>query len=90
MPVLDHEHERHLPADCGQQVRNRAVEPVALGVGITGRWRRQAPHELRQIRQQACQLAALRAESRTHRPGVRSANQLIQSLDERPIRAPHH
>ena len=74
----------------GQEVGDRAVETVALGVGIGGDRRRQLTDPLRQIRQQARQLAALRAERGAQRRLVGASHELIERLDERPVRAPHH
>ena len=47
--ILDHQHERRTPARRRQQLRDRGVQAVTLGIGIGRERRRQLPREQRQI-----------------------------------------
>ena len=62
VPVLEHEQDRPSAADVGEQVGDRRVEAVALGVGVGLDRLRQLADQGRQIGQQPGQLAAAGAE----------------------------
>jgi hypothetical protein len=89
-PVAVLEDEQHRPAaDAGQQVGHRGVQPVALGVGIGLDRRRQIRHAERQVRQQPRQLTAGDAERRPQLDRIDDARQVVERLDERPVRRAH-
>ena len=62
MPILDDDDQRRSPTNAGEEVGDRAVQTVALGVGIGRDWKRQLTDPLRQIWQQPRELPALSAE----------------------------
>ena len=75
-------------ADGGEQVGDRAVQAVALGVGVGRDRRRQLADAVRQVGQQPRELARRRGRDR---PAASSASvvahELVERLDERPVRA---
>ena len=88
--VLDDHDERGAPAHRGEQVGDRAVQPVALGVRVRRRRHRQPADALGQVREQARQLAAAFAEIGAKLGRIGNARELVERLDERAIRTLDH
>ncbi len=86
--VLEHDEERCLRADPDEQVGDRGVEPVPLGVGI-GRDRPGEGADARlELREQSRQLAAGRTEMPSEHLGLRVADEVLEGGRERAVRRP--
>ena len=78
------------PAHPGEQVGDRRMQSVALGVGVGLDRQRQLAHPLGQIGEQPRELAARGAQRGPQLGGVDLARQVIERLDERPVGRGHH
>jgi hypothetical protein len=52
VPIFDHDDQRRSPTNDGEEVRDRGVQTVALGVRVGRDWKRKLTDSLRQIWQQ--------------------------------------
>ena len=86
--VLHDEHDGRAAADGGQQIGQRAVQAVALRVGVGRHGRRQLPDPEGQVGHEPRKLPAAGTEIGPQRLGVRGAHELVERLDERPVRTP--
>jgi hypothetical protein len=85
--VLQHEDQRGAATDRGEEIRERAVQSVALRVRIgRDRWRQLSDHP-RKIRQQPDELAAGGAEIGPERLRVARPHERVERLHERPVRS---
>ena len=88
--VLEHEQQRPVAADPGQQIGHRRVQAVPLGVRVRLDRRGRLARPGREVRQQAHELAVGRPERRPQRLRPADARQVVERLDERPVgRADH-
>ena len=89
VPVLEHE-QRRLPArDAGEEVGYGRVQPVALGIRIGLDRRRKLTDPNGQIGEEPRELAASGAERRPQLGRIGDPRQVVECLDERPVRRPH-
>ena len=84
--VLEHEQCRAPPRDAGQQVDDRGVQAVTLRVGVGVPSRR----GLAEVGEQASQFTRSGRERRAQLVRVERADQLVERLDERPVRGANH
>jgi hypothetical protein len=84
--VLEHDEERRLRADPDEQVGDRGVESVPLGVGVSGGREGQSADARLELGKQTRQLAAGRAEASPESLGVRVANEVLERGREGAVR----
>ena len=89
VPVLEHEQHRPSAGDAGEQVGHGRVQPVALGVRIGLDRGRQLADPGRQVGEQARELAAAGAERRPQLGRLGDPREVVERLDERPVRRAH-
>jgi hypothetical protein len=87
VPVLDDDDQRRPPADRGEEVGDRAVQAVALRVGIGRDRRRQLADPVRG--QEPRELPAAGAEVGPRRGSIGRPHELVERLHERPVRPLH-
>ena len=83
--VLEDDEERPLRADADEQVGDRRVQPVALGVRIGRRRRGRVADTGREPREEARQLAATLGEVRAQRVRIGVAHEVLECRRERPV-----
>jgi hypothetical protein len=86
VPVLEHEQRRPVACDACEQVGDGGVETVTLGVRIGRDGRRQVADARGQVGQKTRQFPAAAAERRAQCRRVGGARQVVERLDERPVR----
>ena len=87
--VLEHQQHRPFAADVGEQVGDRGVKAVALGVGIGLDRLRQLARHRRQVGQQPGQLGGTGTERGPQLLRLGDADEAIERLDEGPVGRPH-
>ncbi len=87
--VLQHEQQRPVTADAGQQVGDRGVKAMPLGVRICGDRRRQLADAKPEVGEEPHELPAGRAEPVAQLRGIRAAGQVVEALGERAVGRGH-
>ncbi len=88
--VLEHQQERTFSAHAGEQLGDRRVEAVALGVRVGLGRRRQLADPRRQVAHEPDELAAATAERRSELLRVDGPDELVEGVDERSVRRANH
>ena len=87
--VLEHEQHRRSRTDRGQQLGDGRVQAMPLGVGVGADLRREGADDTEQLGEQTRQLAASRPEIVAELHRIRVAHEVVERLDERPVRRGH-
>ena len=87
--VLEHEQRRSPERDGGEEIRHRRVKPVALGIRIRPDRSRELADPGRQVGEEACELPTRGSDRRPKLRCIRLARELVERLDERPVRGAH-
>jgi hypothetical protein len=85
----DQKHGTHF-GDSRQELRDRRVQAMALGVGVCLDGWRQLAGALGQMREQPRELTASHAERRTQLVRLDRPRQAVERLHERTVRSAHH
>ena len=89
VPVLEHEQRRPTEGDALEEIGHGRVQTVTLGIRIGLDRRREIADPEGQIREEACELATSSAERLPQLGRIDGSRQMVERLDERPVRRAH-